>query len=108
MLKTIYTKSNLPQNVVKALTGRIEEIIHGYTTEDAKAALLNVMELVSSHEHKIAPEPEATFEATSDGSLKQLGLASGEAFDGPATEVEPVSGLVGAGEPSAQPEPVAA
>jgi replication-associated recombination protein RarA len=65
---TIYQKSNRPTNTAKALQGRIEDVLHGYTTGDAKAALTAVTLLVDAQD----AQPETV---TQVEGLQEVGAA---------------------------------
>jgi hypothetical protein len=47
---SVYRKSNMPTSVVRALTGRIEDVIMGYPLDSAKAALAAVTLLIEAQE----------------------------------------------------------
>ncbi len=51
---SVYKKSNMPTSIVRALTGRIEDVLMGYPVDSARAALAIVTTLVES-QREIAP-----------------------------------------------------
>ena len=59
---SVYRKSNMPTNVVRALTGRIEDVIMGHPLDSAKSALEAVLTLVAAQtpvEPTVVPVPDA-------------------------------------------------
>ena len=44
----VYKKSNMPTSIIRALTGRIEDVIMGYPLDSAKGALEAVLTLVAA------------------------------------------------------------